>query len=44
MEFIILVIEFVLNIMDDGYKVIVGVMEGENWDNELEEVMDFFNV
>lgn len=44
MEFIILDIEFVLNIMDDGYKVIVGVMEGENWDDELEEVMDFFSV
>lgn len=42
MDFIILVVEFVLNIMDDGYKVIV--MEGENWDNELEEVEDFFNV
>lgn len=42
MDFIILVAEPVPNTMDDGYKAIA--MEGENWDNELEEVMDPFNV
>lgn len=42
MDFIILVVEPVPNTMDDGYKAIA--MEGENWDNELEEVMDPFNV
>lgn len=38
------VTEPVSNTMDDGYKAIAGAMEGENWDDELEEVMDPFNV
>lgn len=44
MELIILVTEPVSNTMDDGYKAIAGAMEGENWDDELEEVVDPFNV
>lgn len=43
MELIILVTEPVSNTMDAGYKAIAGAMEGENWDDELEEVMDPFN-
>lgn len=42
MELTISVAEPVTNTMDDGYKAIA--MEGENWDDELEEVVDPFNV
>lgn len=44
MELTISVAEPVTNTMDDGYKAIAGAMEGENWDDELEEVVDPFNV
>lgn len=44
MDLIILVAEPVSNTMDDGYKAIAGAMEGENWDDELEEVVDPFNI